>query len=333
MSKIKISGIYAIRNKINNKRYVGSSKSVYYRWKQQHLTELRSNTHFNTYLQYSWNKYGEDNFEFIVIEECDLKLLTERESFWIEHYKSWDRQFGYNLIRIVNGRIVMSEETRLKMSNNLKQRWNTKLETYYTEGIHAKILQLYESGISKNSIAKQLRISRELVYSCLEHNNLHVNEGKGNIIKLTKEKQKEILKLRNEGTAWEEISKQTGISYTHLHRKDFIGSGEYKTKSKKRTAYKTITEDIKIQAIEMRKEGKSWKDIAATLGVDRTTFYKHKLNVGNENMVRQRITPELKEKILNLRKDNLSWAKIAIMLGISENSIYNNGLNHENKKT
>jgi DNA invertase Pin-like site-specific DNA recombinase len=150
---------------------------------------------------------------------------------------------------------------------------------------------------------------------------------------MLKEKQKEILKLRNEGTAWEEISKQTGISYTHLHRKDFIGSGEYKTKSKKRTAYKTITEDIKIQAIEMRKEGKSWKDIAATLGVDRTTFYKHKLNVGNENMVRQRITPELKEKILNLRKDNLSWAKIAIMLGISENSIYNNGLNHENKKT
>jgi len=119
----KISGIYAIKNKTNNKLYIGSSVSPTQRWQKEHLPALNNNKHYNRHLQHSWNKYGENNFEFLVLEECDENLLVEREGYWIEHHKSWDRDHGYNLNRYVDDRIIMSEETRQLMSETTKQSW------------------------------------------------------------------------------------------------------------------------------------------------------------------------------------------------------------------
>ena len=92
MSKKNISGIYAIINIINEKKYIGSSKSVYYRWRHSHVPNLKQGTHHNNHLQNAWNKYGEDNFEFKVIEECDESIILKREGYWIEHYKSWENE-------------------------------------------------------------------------------------------------------------------------------------------------------------------------------------------------------------------------------------------------
>jgi group I intron endonuclease len=60
-------GIYTIKNKVNGKVYVGQSISLRKR-KHDHFRALRTNTHYNTHLQSSWNKYGEDNFTFEVVE-------------------------------------------------------------------------------------------------------------------------------------------------------------------------------------------------------------------------------------------------------------------------
>ena len=42
----------------------------------------------NDYLLKSVLKYGIENFEFIIVEECGLDLLFERESYWMEYFKS-----------------------------------------------------------------------------------------------------------------------------------------------------------------------------------------------------------------------------------------------------
>ena len=63
------SGIYEIKNKINGKMYIGQSRNINKR-RSYHLWKLRSNNHFNPLLQNSFNKYGEHNFEFIILEEC-----------------------------------------------------------------------------------------------------------------------------------------------------------------------------------------------------------------------------------------------------------------------
>lgn len=66
-------GIYCIKNKVNDKYYIGStSTSFKQRW-STHKNKLNQNTHANEYLQRSWNKYGVDNFEFSIVEECDDK--------------------------------------------------------------------------------------------------------------------------------------------------------------------------------------------------------------------------------------------------------------------
>lgn len=92
----KICGIYAIKNIINNKVYIGSSINIIIRWRK-HKSDLGKNKHDNDHLQSSWNKYGKLNFEFIILEECVEHILLDRESFWIENYKSLNEHTGYNL--------------------------------------------------------------------------------------------------------------------------------------------------------------------------------------------------------------------------------------------
>ena len=112
-------GIYTITNKINNKKYIGQSQNIKVRWKN-HKAELRHNHHSNTYLQNSWNKYGEHNFEFKIIEECNIEKLDEKEMYWIEFYNTVDPECGYNLNNGggSNRGIKFSEETKRKMSEN-----------------------------------------------------------------------------------------------------------------------------------------------------------------------------------------------------------------------
>lgn len=76
-------GIYRIKNLINGKCYYGSSKEIEKRWKT-HLNQLRNKKHINCILQNAWNKYGEDNFIFEIVEECELEKLFEVEQKYID---------------------------------------------------------------------------------------------------------------------------------------------------------------------------------------------------------------------------------------------------------
>lgn len=91
------SGVYLIRNKVNEKVYVGSSaKSVKGRI-AGHRKELRNGYHGNRHLQAAWNKYGEASFEFKSICRCEPEECIEIEQAWIDAYRSAERDFGYNL--------------------------------------------------------------------------------------------------------------------------------------------------------------------------------------------------------------------------------------------
>jgi hypothetical protein len=103
-SHLNKCGIYKIKNRINNKYYIGSSINVRKRWKA-HRNNLRHNKHVNRYLQSAVNKYGLNNFsceiqEVVVCEKGsgEIKnILIGREQYWIDVLKACDRNFGYNL--------------------------------------------------------------------------------------------------------------------------------------------------------------------------------------------------------------------------------------------
>ena len=61
------SGIYLIKNVVSGKFYVGSSGTLSERLRS-HRRMLQGNRHDNRHLQHSWNKHGEDKFEFSVLE-------------------------------------------------------------------------------------------------------------------------------------------------------------------------------------------------------------------------------------------------------------------------
>lgn len=87
--------IYAIKNKINNKVYIGITENIRQR-QNRHLNNLRNGDHDSPGLQNAYNLYGEENFYFEVteVEIESREQLCQLEIDTISQYDSF--QNGYN---------------------------------------------------------------------------------------------------------------------------------------------------------------------------------------------------------------------------------------------
>jgi len=93
-----MQAIYKITNKHNGKFYIGSTNCIKKRWRN-HLCKLRQGKHENSYLQQAWDKYGETAFEFSIVEEVMNNNRIEREIYYLNETKCYDRNIGYNFDR------------------------------------------------------------------------------------------------------------------------------------------------------------------------------------------------------------------------------------------
>lgn len=118
------SGIYYIINKINNKKYIGSSKNIEKRFRR-HLFELNTGTHHNIILQRSFDKHGVDNFDFLIIEETND--LFEREQAHIDNHNSIEL---YNIGGVGGGDNLTNNPNKVeilqKMSLASKKMWDDR---------------------------------------------------------------------------------------------------------------------------------------------------------------------------------------------------------------
>lgn len=106
-------GIYVIYNNVNGKFYVGSTThSFRLRW-YAHLYQLRLNKHSNFILQRAWNKYGENAFEFRIVEilEKDQELILYREQYYLDMLFG---EYTYNLERVAHARTAVKSKPKLK---------------------------------------------------------------------------------------------------------------------------------------------------------------------------------------------------------------------------
>ncbi len=84
----KHPGVYAIIHIESGRRYIGSARDIYARWRW-HKSDLRRGVSLCRYLQNAWTKYGESAFVFKVVEAClkDPIILAAREQHWIDQFK------------------------------------------------------------------------------------------------------------------------------------------------------------------------------------------------------------------------------------------------------
>lgn len=89
-----IGYIYVIKNRCNNKVYIGQTRtSIDQRWKEH----LRDSKRCKYTLYNAMRKYGVENFYIEQLDVCDVDILDEMEISYIKKFKSTDDRYGYNI--------------------------------------------------------------------------------------------------------------------------------------------------------------------------------------------------------------------------------------------
>lgn len=123
MTASKASGVYTITNKVTGKLYIGESLDIYRRWHDEHIPQLRKNCHYNKELQNDFNKYGEENFSFDILQRYSgndpistkARILI-LESYFVTQFEKAEISI-YNaentLVEILNGNKIPKEGNTL----------------------------------------------------------------------------------------------------------------------------------------------------------------------------------------------------------------------------
>jgi group I intron endonuclease len=150
------AGIYLIRNKINDKKYIGQSTNIENRWSHH---KSRSISNHYSLVHRAIKKYGIDNFEFVVLEYHDsysknlTKILNEREKYWISKLDTIvDHGKGYNLTYGGDSRGNLSELTKTRISDALKKVPRTK-EWSKNIGLSRKGVPNQKASITQKGIS------------------------------------------------------------------------------------------------------------------------------------------------------------------------------------
>lgn len=140
------AGVYQIICLVNQKIYIGSAVNLCRRI-NRHSRDLLNQKHSSRHLQNAVNLYGLDCFNVVILEEYDnitRQLLLQREQYYLDTLKPWDRNIGYNTcqkarspeqltlskehkdkISLANKGRVVSQETRQKISQKRKGKRNS----------------------------------------------------------------------------------------------------------------------------------------------------------------------------------------------------------------
>lgn len=131
--------IYLITNKINGKKYVGQTIQNPKRRFRRHKYNYD-----NTAIGNAFDKYGEENFELEILEECESDNLNDREKYWINYYNAYEE--GYNLS--IGGKVLREKQNPATITN---------IE------IAKKIIKLRKGGLKQKEIGEKINLSQIVV--------------------------------------------------------------------------------------------------------------------------------------------------------------------------
>ena len=141
--------IYQIKNSKTGKCYIGQTTD-FKRRKREHLNELRKHKHSNLYLQNAFDKYGEDSFEFTILEECEKEQANDREIFWLNNFGGFASSNNYNLCQ-AGGAKGISEETREKLRSRIMSEETRRKISESRKGIKLNLTDERRRQISESN--------------------------------------------------------------------------------------------------------------------------------------------------------------------------------------
>lgn len=127
--------IYKTTNKITGKIYIGQTKN-----------DTPDYLGSGKILRYAIEKYGKENFEKEILEECASKEdMDTAEIYWISHYESTKREIGYNIsIGGTGGDTISNHPDRetickkISIANVGRKPWNCGKAGTYTKSEEAR---------------------------------------------------------------------------------------------------------------------------------------------------------------------------------------------------
>ncbi len=168
----KAKGVYTITNLENGKVYVGSTCNSFKKRWSEHLWTLNAGKHRNPHLQSAWNQYGEEVFQFNILEplDKDKDTIRAKEQSWLDYYgkvgevyniamntqspphsMEWSKKVSRGLIAAhTRGCFddVHNEEWRRKTSEGLKRAWRRGVfDIEQIRGLGTSSAQLYPAFV------------------------------------------------------------------------------------------------------------------------------------------------------------------------------------------
>lgn len=186
-------GIYRIVNLVNGYVYIGQTKECFQRRFWLHRWKLRNGSHDNRYLQNAWNKYGEVNFEFQVLEVLDVAQIDNRERYWISYYRENGGCYsiqdggqplviGKNISPETRKRVgelnkkrmmgrKLSQETKSKMSKSRKGKHPIRRNDLLTISEAELVKKLLVSGMAPREIVDRVNVPYKAINGIISKNH------------------------------------------------------------------------------------------------------------------------------------------------------------------
>ena len=310
-------GVYQIKNKENNKVYIGSTSLKFSKRLTAHIRELIENRHHSTHLQNSFNQSKNfEKFEISILEICEPEFCIESEQKWIDFYQSYNDKFGYNISPTAGScrGIKKSKEDKIKLFEKLRELTDEQIIEIFNLRNNLKF--------SNNEISKRIGISPNQVSSILtrpekyqytkEKYSLFLEEKNK---KFTKEDVVNINELyENKKLNINEISKLTGFHSNHL--KHLINNKNiYKIEKEGLIFNIEKKRKNKIFKIERKKGIKMNKKILSKEIVFETFNLKYNSNLINQEICEKlSITQKEIELILTFRYQRRKYNQIYLDL-------------------
>lgn len=173
--------IYVIKNKINNKVYIGATTQNIKSRFMQH-TKMSTINKRNYKIQCAVREFGKENFYCELLEIVDDEKMYEKERYYIKKYDSFNN--GYNsTLGGKGGKIFTDKET---------------IE---------EIMSMYnDKKIGSVKIAQEFGVNYKTIVRLLNENGIDTEKWKEKSNKKLNSIKEELIKMYNEGYTYKELA-------------------------------------------------------------------------------------------------------------------------------